>query len=281
MPMSYVLHGLEGIEVVFNDENHPFRLVSDPDGVGGAPFKNNRLSSVAQAGGTYNGTSYEPLRLTLDVHMKGLNASGDVGLSYAKAWRKALGYGDREFLFDCVGPDYVDPVKTAKVRLENNLPNLNLDFIYNGGYFREKVVLVSDESWFHGVPLTQSWTYAELVGGSSVFSYGDIETPPRWEITGPITNPAISLGSETVTFTGTTIPAGETWVIETDSRFPSIKTAAGVNKARVVYNNANGPRSFHALIPPRESVLVGVTGTGTTGATHITITAPTLYIAGF
>lgn len=281
MPMSYVLHGLEGIEVAFGAEGFPFRLISDPDGIGGAPFKNNRLSNVAQAGGTYNGTSYEPLRLTLDMHMKGTNAVGDIGLSYAKAWRQALGYGDREFLFDCVGPSGVDPIKTAKVRLETNLPALNLDFIYNGGYFKEKVVLVSDESWFHGQPMSETWTYAELAGGSSVWTNGDIQTPPRWEITGPITNPSFSLGSETVTFNGTTIPAGETWVIETDSRFPSIKTAAGVNKARVVYNNANGPRSFHALIPPRETALVGISGTGTSGATSITLTAPTLYIAGF
>lgn len=281
MPMSYVLHGLEGIEVSFGTEGFPFRLVSDPDGIGGAPYKINRLSSVAQAGGTFNGVSYEPLRLTLDMHMKGSNAVGDVGISYAKAWRKALGIGDREFLFDCIGPDGLDSVKTTKVRLETPLPNLNLDFIYNGGYFREKVTIVSDESWFHGQPLSETWTAAEIAGGASAWSNGDIQTPPRWEITGPITNPSFSVGSETVTLTGTTIPAGETWIIETDPRFPSIKTAAGVNKARIVYNNAGGPRSFHEHLAPREGTVVSVTGTGTTGATSITLTAPTLYVAGF
>jgi len=54
------------------------------------------------------------------------------------------------------------------------------------------------------------------VGSGTLTNEGNIETPLSIEITGPVTNPSIVIGTDTLTWTGT-VEEGETLVIDTET----------------------------------------------------------------
>ena len=77
------------------------------------------------------------------------------------------------------------------------------------------------------------------VGSGTLTNAGNIEAPLTISIVGPITNPSITIGSSTLSYTGT-ISAGQTLVIDTGKTTVKL---AGVN----VFNNYN--RVFPKLQP--------------------------------
>lgn len=279
MPVLYTLTGVEGSVWQFQRPECPLRLVSDPDGIGGSAFKNLRSQNLQEAGAKWIDRFDEILTIRLDVHLKGQRITGDAAIAVWANWRRALGRGDLEMLLEITSPG--GGVRRCKPRLEEPLPKMDLDQIFTTGYFREQPMLVPDESWFRKDEIHQTFVPAGFVT-ASVSNFGDIESPPRFRVTGPLTGLSIGVGGESVTLTGTTIPAGEVWIIETDPNGRYVKRESdGLNMFPVIYTNASGPRSWHGMVPAHTTnSAVTVSATGTTGASQVEVFLPQLFIEG-
>jgi hypothetical protein len=79
-------------------------------------------------------------------------------------------------------------------------------------------LMAPDPTWYDPTQVSATTSLASLPVTTSVYSAAGV-TADDWpviEITGPITNPVVNhfpVG-DSIDFTGTTIPSGETWVID-------------------------------------------------------------------
>ncbi len=279
MPVLYTLTGVEGSMWEFQRPQCPLRLVSDPEGISGSDFKNIRSQNLQEDGARWIDRNDEIRTLRFEVHLKGQRLSGDEAIAVWAAWRRALGRGDREMLLEVISSG--GSVRRCKPRLEEPLPKINLDQIYTGGYFREIAVCVPDESWFRGDEAHETYVPAGF-SGASITNGGDIESPARFRVTGPLTGLSIGVAGDTTTFTGTTIPSGEVWIIETDPHGRYVKRESdGVNMMPTIYANANQPVFWHGLVPPHtEGAPIHIVATGTSGVSQVEVFLPQLFVAG-
>lgn len=278
--MSQVRWELVGVDDVlwqFNQPGCPLRLVSDPTGVAGAPFKNVRLQNVSQAGSTWVGRNDEIMPVTLEVHSKGSGLKGDAAVALWSDWRATLGRGDETLILRGISPG--GGTREQVIRLESCNGDANFDQMYVSGYFREKATLASDESWFRKSELHLTFAAAGF-GAASINNVADIEAPARYKVTGPITAPVIGTVDESVTLTGTTISAGQSVEINTDPENPYIKdVASGINLWPDVWENKGSPVYWRKMIP-KGTKAFAFGGSGTTGATQIEVFLPQLYREG-
>jgi hypothetical protein len=280
--VRYMLIGVDGQPWMFGEADCPLRVVTDPD-IGGAGFKVNRLSNVKQYGASFNSVSHEIKEFGLEVHLKGMGLKGNAALDVWKRWRKSLGNGEQELIFYAMrGNPGAERYRVSGVRLNGPMPKVELDRIRTSGYFRETAPLASEHSLWQGDPLGQTWL-ASGFGSAQLTYLGDVEAPLVYEVTGPITNLKLGVGGEQVELTGTTIPAGQTWKIDTNPQGQTIRRLSDdVNMKPTVYQNAGAPRSWHKLIQPNVTGPQSITiaGTGTSGATAVAVSCQTFYDNG-
>lgn len=279
MPVLYTLTGVDDSVWEFQRPTCPLRLVSDPDGIGGSAFKNLRSQNLQEDGAKWIDRNDELLTLKLDVHLKGQRITGDAAIAVWSEWRRALGRGDQEMLLEITSPG--GGVRRCRPRLEEPLPKADIDRIYNTGYFREQAIIVPDESWFRKDEEHETYVPAGF-SGATITNAGDIESPPRFRVTGPLTDLSIGAGGESVELTGTTIPSGQVWIIETDPNGRYVKREdTGENMFPTIYTNAEGPRSWHGMVPAHTTdAPVTISATGTDGTSQVEIFLPQLFIEG-
>lgn len=281
MAIAYRLTGIDGT-TIWNFENDPLTLGTDPN-VGGAQLKNQRLTNVYQAGGTWVGRNMEIAPLMLDVMLRTRIRSpwpSDPVELWSK-WRDSLGLGENLCTWEVISTH--GGTRRQLVRLEQVTSETSLRVIADTHSFREKVQLASDESWYRKDELSEAFAVAGWAA-ADITNLGDIEAPIRYEVTGPVTNLALGVGGEVVEMTGTTIPGGETWIIETDPESPRIMKSTGENMWPEVHDNNGGPVSWHKLVPSRWDdpgpTAIHIAGSGTSGATSVEVNLPQLFARG-
>lgn len=275
--VRWELEGVGGVLWQFNQPGCPLRLVTDPEGVAGAPFKNVRLQNVSQAGATWVGRNDEIMPIGLEVHSKGSGLKGDALLALWSDWRASLGRGEEVLTFRGISAG--GGTREQLVRLESCNGNANFDQMYATGYFREKASMAGDESWFRKDELHLTFGAAGFAG-ASIDNVADIEAPARYRITGPLTAPVIGAAGESVTLTGTVVSAGQQIEINTDPEDPYIKdVASGINLWPDVWELKGSPVYWNKLVP-RGVQSLSLGGSGTTGATQIEVFLPQLYREG-
>ena len=277
--IGFEIQGHRGINWGFGSrQSSPLRLVTDPTGIMGAELKNEWISTVAQPGAYHNGTVHGQVNWEVEVHTKDAKLTPGELVTLAVTWRRSLGRGELlKFLCESEGGG----VRTQGVRLDENLPYLNLDLLQNAGYFRETVRFKSESSWFKKRPLERTFTTAQFAA-ATIPNPSDIDAAPIFEITGPLTSPVLGVG-ESIALTGAVIPAGQTWRIVTDKRRISIiDVATGANKLRTTYE-ARGSQPFvwdkEVPAEPGEHPLT-LGGTGGTTATRIKVILEQNYTMG-
>lgn len=277
MAIQYRLTGIDGT-TIWNFRNDPLTLGADPN-VGGAQITNQRLTNVYQAGGTWVGRNLDIAPLVLDVMLRRRIVGDPVELW--SEWRDSLGLGEHLLLWEVISDH--GGTRFQHVRLEGVTSESPLSVIQSTKCFREKIMLASDESWYRKVPVEATFAVAGWAA-AEIQNLGDIESPLRYEVTGPVTNLTLGVEGEEVEMTGTTIPGGETWIIETDPESPRIMKSTGENMWPDVHENNDGPVSWHKFVPSRWDdvgpVPVHISGSGTSGATSVKLVLPQLFARG-
>ena len=278
MPISYELHGVDDIVWRFGARDCPFRFARAPMGSGGAPMRIERLSNVNEWGGTFNGTTVDVLVWTLEVLMKNpwMRLKGDRALAEWDRWNHSLGMGDDELTWVIHSPG--GGTRRQMVRLESRNSDVDTALIYDAGYMREIVRLGVDHGYFTKDDEVYEFG-ADAFALATISNYGDLEAPLRYELTGPLVAPTIGVHGEAVTLSGTTIPAGATWTIETDPAGPYIRGHDGLDRWAVVHQNAGAPRSWHKKLRPGTHP-VTISATGTTAESKVKVIVPQRFVRG-
>jgi phage-related protein len=87
---------------------------------------------------------------------------------------------------------------------------------------------------FKADPFWRSVVEHVLTGSGVITNAGTFETPPTVEITGPVTNPSLTIGSQTLAYTGT-VPTGQKLIITAieegagTAKIDSVNAMAGYN----------------------------------------------------
>ena len=270
MAREYVLECWDGTVWEFNDPACPISLMSEPSGIEGAPFTFDDQQNVNQAGVTFKARNDEPNVVALDVKV-GPVAKGDTAEELLRTWRHSLGRGVELNTFHAIGDSGGDRFQV--VRLANVMPPPNYYQMRSAGVLlHDQPKLRSDESWWRKDPVVVEFLPAGF-GTAKISNDGDVPAWPHIVITGPITNPTLAFNGETAV-TLSTIAAGKYWTIDTDPDFFTIVDSDGVDRSFV-------NRRWYKNIPARtEDVPITITGTGTSGATKVTVTLPQMYWEG-
>ncbi len=83
-------------------------------------------------------------------------------------------------------------------------------------------------------PIIESTDEHSLVGNGTITNAGNFETGLTIEILGPVTNPSITIGSDTLAYTGT-IADGETLIIDADAETAKIGTTNAMGNYNGVF----------------------------------------------
>lgn len=144
---------------------------------------------------------------------------------------------------------YLDPTKGAKTLIFSDDVEKTYMVKYSG-----KIDLRPNATWFDFVlPFKMSDPFIigsfekTLTGSGTIENEGTFETGLIIEITGPATNPSLTIGGETLKYTGT-IPSGQKLIIDTDRETARI----GTTNAMANYNGA-----FPLLYPGETNVVAG------------------------
>lgn len=258
------------------------RLRSTPTGVGGGGFKPVDRANRGQAGVTWFGQEDDPTVHRLEV-MFGPMPPGDEAVAYWAAWRKALGRGRRVNTMEIESDN--GGIRTQRVRLASIPNECMVNELYNTGFGFETVEVRSDETWFRGKPVDKTLAPGEWPA-QTLAHRGDVASWPKYTITGPITNPTLGVEDELVTVrlangSNFTIPAGHTWVFETDPEFAYIHNNAG-NDGWWQLGNVGW---YTPASPPEGSastrkVPLTITGSATSSATRVRVELPQLFHMG-
>lgn len=273
MSRAFELVTADGQRWEFNDPACPLRLQDDPDGIEGAEFQFDDQQNIGQLGVTYRARNDMPNYLTLRVHI-GPVPAGDDAVELYQRWRDALGFGQLIHRFHAI-TDY-GGTRFQDVRLASKLPKPAISQIRHSGYVFEEYTFRSDETPFRKKPSEKTFFAADFVG-AKITSESVFPVWPHFTITGPITTPTIGLAGEAIPLP--TIGAGQTWVIETDPDYFSIRDHTGTDRSWVL-------RYWHTQAPAvpagrrKVDVPVTITGSGTTAATKVKVVLPQLFKGG-
>ncbi len=142
---------------------------------------------------------------------------------------------------------YLDPTKGDKVLLFEDDLQKRYNVKYSG-----KIDPDCYPTWLKftipfkmNTPDVQSATVGKHSGSGTITNSGNAKTPILIEITGSITNPTISIGSSSISYTGT-IPAGQTLAIDTG------KMTASLNDLNVI-DKITGDISYK--LPPGDTAI--------------------------
>lgn len=276
--LNDIVWGFGDPEGPVSDDLTPLRLIETPEGIMGAGIEQQFISTVTQAGATHTATQDQQNKWKVKVQLRDAN-SAEQAMWLAYRWRKSIGRGE-VIQFEVVGST---GSRFQDVRLDttSQMPHIDYDLLANGWYFKDELDFISESSWFYGDALTQTFTAAQFAGAKAV-NEGDVDGWPTYEVTGPITSPALGVAGEVVTLTGATVPAGSTWVIVTDPEGPPTirDKATGANKMRTVYDTVGANFLWTKPVPAESTVAATISGTGTSGATRVKMTVPQRYRAG-
>lgn len=261
--IRYELLGVDGSLWKFGDPLCPARLATTPTGLGGAPFKHQRMANARQPGADWVGRDDEINVIGLDVRI-GPMAPGKPARDVFKAWRRALGYGDEIGEFRA----YLDDeMFWQETRYEEPSKDPDLSMLDEIGFLAEKVKIASDLSWWHAPAITRSWTPADF-HTAEIDNDGDVDSWLHWEIHGP--GKFIVGVDEMVTLPH--IGVGESWVIETDVENPSIRDGDGRDAWERV-----GVQRFANPVPRNSTTPILVNGSDTGPTSRVEVTLPQLY----
>jgi hypothetical protein len=245
--LTYI-RGIEGAEWDFDDLNG-----ADQDGVTTADVTNK--PNLIEAG-------------MFLYHRSG----GPDAREYLAEWRRANGRGGA---FRSGGSlmrfTVVDTGRFQDVRLVRFNNKAEFTKMHDCGRAYDEVIWRSDESWWRTEPEVQTFTAAEF-SGATVANNGDVDSWLHYKLEGPITNPRLGIGDEDILLPSLT--AGQWLDIETNPDFWAIWDQAGVDRSWI------GERWHDKAPAETEAVPITITGTGTSGATKLTVTVPQLYWSG-
>ncbi len=146
---------------------------------------------------------------------------------------------------------YLDPTKGAKTLIFSDDIEKTYVVKYSG-----KIDITQYPSWFEfTLPFKMSNPFITgsfekvLIGSGTLINSGTFETSLLLEITGPITNPSLTVGGHLLSYAGI-IPSGQTLVINSNGGTGTVKLA-GVN-AMAGYNGV-----FPSLPPGSTNVTAG------------------------
>lgn len=277
MPVTYTLTGVDASTWVFGgladlSINTPLRLAKEPTGLSGVAPKHDDDQNVDQAGATWRAAMFDPNTIGLVVHF-GPVPAGDAALVKYMAFRDALGDGRQLGEFRVNGPRRTT---FQKVRLVGDPPPVPKSALLQAGAALEiPVTLRSDESWWRTAPVEETFT-AATAPTATIDNNGDVDAWPYYELTGPITAPALGLDGETVTLPS--ISAGQTWKIDTDPNHFRITDHTGAD--RTFWGGVSLPGRWYTRAKAHTlDIPVTITGTGTTGATLLKVVLPQMFRA--
>jgi hypothetical protein len=258
----------------FNDPTCPLRLASDPTGIEGAAFGFDDQKNVGQAGVTYRARNDEPNYIGLDIHVGPVPKGPEAQELLQRVW-DSFGRGKQIHTFHSITDYKGDLTQLVRLAEATALPTSMLTQIRDTGYARIQKKLRSDETWFRKKPVEKSFTAAQFAG-ATIVSESVEPVWPYFELTGPITTPTLGVAGEAVPLP--TIGAGQTWIINTDPDFFSIRDHLDVDRSWVL-------RYWHTQAPAAEpgssvDVPVTITGTGTSSATKLKVILPQLFWSG-
>jgi hypothetical protein len=212
---------LKSLQVVAEDGNtyslysgqNPADLLA-LDGAGMATVRRITQRTPLQNGVTDRGFRLEPRKMTLALYI--YQGSDE---QIADTMRDKLAY--------IFGPT-ITSLQLRATRLDSTVRQIDcfvdgtLDFPQSErmGASQKLIVplMAPDPTWYDPTQVSATTSLASLPVTTSVYSAAGV-TADDWpviEITGPITNPVVNhfpVG-DSIDFTGTTIPSGETWVID-------------------------------------------------------------------
>lgn len=273
MSRAFELVTADGQVWPFNEPDCPLWLQDDPDGIEGAEFEFDDQQNVGQLGVTYRARNDKPNYITLKVRI-GPVPPGDEAVELLQRWRASLGFGQLIHRFRAI-TDY-GGTRFQEVRLASKLPKPAISQMRHAGCTFEEYTFRSDETPFRKKPVSRDFKAADFPA-ASIVSESEFDVWPHFKITGPITTPTIGLAGEAIPLP--TIGAGQTWLIETDPDFFSIRDHTGTDRSWVL-------RYWHTQAPAvpagrrKVNVPVTITGSGTTAATQVTVTLPQLFRGG-
>jgi len=261
--IRYEYLGVDGSLWKFGDPMCPARLATTPTGLGGAPFKHQRIANARQPGADWVGRDDEINVIGLDVRI-GPMAPGKPAREQFKAWRAALGYGDEVGEFRV----YLDDEKLwQETRYEEPSTDPDLSMLDEIGFLAEKVKIASDLPWWHAPPVTRTFAPDEFAA-AEITNDGDVDSWLHWEIHGP---GKFAIGVDEIVNLPH-INAGQSWVIETDVENPSIRDGDGVDVWQRV-----GVQRFAKSVRRKSTTPILVHGTDVGPETEVTVTLPQLY----
>ncbi|WP_280273370.1 hypothetical protein [Nocardia wallacei] len=271
MPVRFELRGVEYPGQPrsiwqFGEPDCPLRLAEAPKGVGGAPIVHVRQANARQAGATWRGSNRDINLITLTVRL-GPVEPGEVALDLWNTWRDSLGDGQALAEFHVISPGGGD--RFQYVRRENQIPDPSFDLLNDVGWCTETAVLGSDESWWNGATVNPPTYTPDTFAGRTIHNDGDVAAWVFYKLTGP---GRYSIGVDGETQTLPTIPAGETWTVETNPEYPHIHNGAGLD----VWEQA-GNVGWYKSVPAKSTVALNISGTATSEASRIEVWMPQKY----
>ncbi|MFI7172295.1 hypothetical protein [Rhodococcoides fascians] len=283
-PVSFSLTGVDASVWPFVglDEcslSTPLRLGKTPGGLGGAPGKHDDDQNVDQAGVTWRSKMFGPNVITLRSVRFGPVPRGQDALDRWLQFCDAFGDGRQ------LGEFHAQSVRNGTERdrfqywrLLSELPDPDYMQVVNTGFVNVGDIAVrSDESWWREKPVDVSFTPGQFTG-ATVANVSDDDAWAYWEIVGPITNPTIGLAGESITIL-ITVPAGQSWKINTDPNNFSVRDGANVDRSflRVYWRKKAPRRTATVLNNGTTDIPLALGGTGTNSNTRIRLVLPQVY----
>lgn len=268
METRYEFIGVDGSRWPFDSLLCPVRLAETPTGLGGAPFKNQRIANARQAGADWIGRDDEINIIGLKVRL-GPMRPGRPARQVFRQWRKALGYADEVGEFHVyMGSEHF----WQEVRAEELNQDPAVDLLDDIGWMEEQVKLASDLSWWFAPDVVETFKPSEFVN-PKITNEGDVDSFLRYEITGP-GKFTIGVGGDAVNLPQ--ISAGQKWLIDTDPENPYIRSGSGADAWQSV-----GVQRFTKPVPRSSTTPILISSTLTNEATsRVKVTLPQLYRRG-
>lgn len=268
LPITPVLTDLRGSDWEYNAPGSPIKLRPGFEGVDMAPFDLDDFAGVGQPGVTTLGRNDKPNLITLPSRLEA--PKGPAARDLLVRWRSGLG---RTWALDPDGPLMRFTVReSGKFQMVRLFSADKPDYVrmFDLGWVTDTVKLRSDESWWRTDPIEKTFTAAE-------FPTAKISNPSDeacWfhaRINGPITNPRLGFGGESIPLPPIAIGG---WLdIESDPDQWSIVDQSGNDRSWI------GNR-WHNQVPPRhdeDDIPITISGTNTNSSTKLTITLPQLF----
>lgn len=253
MPVRYRLEGVDGTHWALSGRQDPGPVrVQSVRGIGGAPFKALGQSLVRQRGWTWRGQVDEPNLITLGVKLQARPGSDAVEL--LKRWRRALGTGREIGRFWIVdGIEGSERYQWWRLS-DRGLPDPDYAAMAACGTTFESVPLLSDDSLWRGEVTRVTSTNG---APASIRNDGDVDAWVKWTLD-PGANVSIGVDEQHAV----TVPAGETWTIETDPDDRYVHNQLGLDRWPLI---AGYPR-WRTAIRPGDTKQLNISGTGTVHA---------------